>query len=221
MELSELRQKSSAKVLIRGPSGSGKTINSAEIALTVAGEGYDVLFADMESEGSDTMLKLVEHGEYSEEDLATLSYREIGSYDAFMKAINDASGFDLLVLDPMDHKHTYVLREVAEAATKSGADWNEYPQIYDQEKKIMSGISDMNTNVVCTLDPESGKKDKPKGAQVNIHGYYGIVVDVFKSGDSWGHKIDNWIGRSDLIGGELTNTELHEAISKEILERTG
>jgi len=219
MELEELKKKSSAKVLLRGESGSGKTLNACKVALAVLDKGYNVRYIDMESEGSDTLVKLVETGGYDEDVVSGLEYVEVDSYDEFMSGMTTLGDVDLLVIDPMDHKHTYVLREVADAKTKSDADWNEYPQIYDQEKKIMSAISDMNTNVVCTLDPDSGKDSKPKGAQTNIHGYYGVVVDLYRQGDDWAHKVDNWIGRGDLIGGEINNVEVHQAITKEVLDR--
>lgn len=219
MEFDELKAKTNTKILVRGESATGKTRTAVLVTLEVLSEGHNVKYIDLESEGRETLVRLVENGDYDKEVVQGLDYVTVDGYESFKSEMLDGEDYDLLVVDPMDHKHTMVLEYVTDAKTKADADWNEYPQIYSGEKQIMETISDMETNVLCTLDPDSGKDDKPKGSQTNIHGYYSIVVDLYRSGDEWQHKVFNWIGRSDLIGGEMGNVDLHEALSKEVLER--
>ncbi len=219
MDFQELKSKAKKKALLRGESATGKTMTASQTTMRVLDSGYEVKYIDLESEGRDTIVKLVEDGEYEEEVVSGLDYVQPDDYEDFESELSRGSNFDLVVIDPMDHKHTMVLKHVSDAKTKADADWNEYPQIYSGEKQIMESISNMDTNVLCTLDPDSGKEDKPKGAQTNIHGYYSIVVDLYRGGDEWQHKVFNWIGRPDLIGGSINNVELHEALSEAFMDR--
>lgn len=219
MDFGQLKSNTSSKILLRGESATGKTMTASKVSMEILEAGYSVKFIDLESEGRETIVKLVDRGDYEESDVEELSYVQVSKYEELESEIQSGEDFDLLVIDPMDHKHTMVLKYVTDAKTKADADWNEYPQIYSGEKQIMEKISNMGTNVLCTLDPASGKEDKPKGTQVNIHGYYSVVVDLYRSGDEWQHQVFNWIGRPDLIGGEIDNFDLYEALGEEIAER--
>jgi hypothetical protein len=219
MDIGELKKQTSLKVLSRGKSGTGKTRLASLVALGVLEEGYSVLYIDTETEGATNMVTLIDKEGYDDDVVENLTYLQVSNYEGMKSSLNNAEDYDLVVFDTLDHKHSFVLKAVTDAKRDADADWNEYPQIYSEEKEFMTDISNVNTNVLATIDPESGKSSKPKGTQVNIHGYFSVVVDLYRDGDSWSHKIDNWIGRSDLIGKELSNVDLHEALLKEVLER--
>lgn len=218
MDIEELRKKSNRKILLRGNSGRGKTRQSAMVTLHVLDEGGDVLFIDTESEGAPTILALIDQLGYDEDLVDGLEYEMVESYEDMKSSLNNSSDYDLVVFDTLDHKHSYVLKAVTDAKTKADADWNEYPQIYSKEKEFMDDLRKLETNLLATIDPESGKSNKPKGTQVNIQGYFTIVVDLYRDGNDWSHKIENWIGRSDLIGKEIRNTDIHDALASEIIE---
>ncbi len=218
MDIEELRERSNRKVLLRGKSGRGKTRQSSLVALEVLDEGGEVLFIDTESEGATTILGLIDEMDYSEDLVDNLEYERVESYEDMKSSLNNASDFDVVVFDTLDHKHSYVLKAVTDAKTKAEADWNEYPQIYSKEKEFMDDLRKMDTNLVATIDPESGKSNKPKGTQVNIQGYFTIVVDLYRDGSDWSHKVENWIGRSELIGKQIGNTDLHDALASEIVK---
>jgi len=219
MKLEELKRQSNLKVLFRAKSGYGKTLRSAKIALSVSAEGGPVLYVDTEAEGSTTMVNLIESGRFDEGALENLEYEQVNSYEELMGCIgNDVQrDYDLVVVDTLDHKHTFALRHVTDAQNAADADWNEYPRIYSAEKDVMEAIGKPKANIVATIDPESGKIDKPKGAQTNIHGYFGTVVDLRKTEDGWSHTIRNWVGKSKAIGNKVT--DLDEVLTDEILER--
>lgn len=220
MKFQDLKQQSKQKILLRGESGSGKTYTAAKIALEVATNGGRTLYADTESEGSTTLVHLIESGEYNKSDVDNIDYQQVESYEDLVDVVSHETqkDYDLLVLDTIDHKHSYVLKEVTGAKRESDAEWNEFMTIYSEEKEIMEKIGKPQTNIVATLDPESGKNDKPKGAQTNIHGYFGIVVDTVRRGDGeWGTIIDNYVGRPDAINTNPPN--FVEKMSEEILER--
>lgn len=218
MKYDELKKKSKIKVIFQGPSGSGKTLASSKVALEVMKEGGEVLYIDTEAEGSETIVNLIEDGEYSEDIVERLEYIRPDDYDEVTEVLERASGYDLMVFDTLDHKHTYVLKAVTDAKRDAGADWNEYAQIYSEEKELMNTLGDPDTNIVATLDPESGKSDKPKGAQTNILGYFSAVVELRKKGSGeWSHKVLNWVGKSHVIGNAIP--DMPEAIASEINER--
>lgn len=219
MKYEEIKRQSNIKVLFRGKSGRGKTFSSAKVALIVSRAGRDVLYIDTEQEGSTTIVELVESGEFEEGDVENVEYVQAESYSDLMGYISPETqkDYDLVIVDTMDHKHSFAIRKVTDSR-KPDADWNQYPQIYDAEKQIMERIGKPNTNIICTLDPESGKMDKPKGCQTNIHGYYTGVIDMRKDGDDWGNIVRNYVGKGDIIGKQIG--ELPENIADKIIERS-
>lgn len=218
MEFEELKKQSNLKVLFEAPSGFGKTYSTAKVVLELLDGGKSVLYVDTEAEGSETLINLIEDGEYEESVVENLDYVRAEDYNTLTEAINKGGNYDLLVVDTLDHKHSYVLKAVAGAKRDSDADWNEYPQIYSEEKELMNLLGDPETNVIATLDPDSGKRDKPKGAQTNIRGYFSAVIELRKQGDGeWGHKIINWVGKSDWIG--KAHPEFPDVVSDEIEDR--
>lgn len=225
MELEELKQQSNIKVLLRGKSGRGKTYRACEVALNVCDVGGEVLYLDTEAEGSTTMVALVEDEEtdYTAETVEGLDYRQVDSYDELMALIDNDSGvqgdFDLVVIDTLDHKHSYVLKHVTDAKRDSDPDWNEYAAIYSEEKEFMEQIGKPGTNIIATIDPDSGSMDKPKGAQTNIHGYFTAVIDLTKESDGWSHKIRNWVNKGDAIGAK--HPDLTGKLTEEVEERSG
>jgi hypothetical protein len=212
MELEELRQKSYTKTLLRGKSGRGKTYNCCKVAMMVSEMGGDVLYVDTESEGSTTMLNLVEGGEFDEDSIQNIEYEQVTSYDEFKSCLDERMGdYDLVVIDTLDHKHSFVIKEVTDAKRESDADWNEYATIYSEEKEVMERIGKPESHILATIDPESGKSEKPKGAQTNIVGYFSIVVDMKKSSDGWKNPVKNYVGDADKIGESPTNLAEHIA----------
>lgn len=218
MEFEELKQQSNLKILLEGPSGRGKTINSVRTALEILADGGSVLYIDTEAEGSETFVNLIEDGDYDEGVVNNLEYVRVSSYSNLVEAMNGAGEYDLMIVDTLDHKHSYVLKAVTDAKRGSDADWNEYPQIYSEEKELMASLGDPDTNVIATLDPNSGKRDKPKGAQTNIRGFFSVVIELRKQGEGeWAHKILNWVGKSDWIG--KAHPEFPQVLAEEIKER--
>jgi len=219
MNLKELKQYSNIKVLFRGKSGRGKTRLAVYVALGVADAGGDVLYIDTEAEGATTMVSFIESGKYPEEAVETLEYVRADNYEDFASNITQEvqSDYDLVVVDTLDHKHSYVLKHVTDSKLESEADWNEYPMIYSKEKQIMEELAQPKSNIVATLDPDSGSNQKPKGAQTNIHGYFSAVIDLTKSGSDFDHVIRNWVGKGHAIGNSASNLE--ETLVDEILER--
>lgn len=224
MNFDTLKAQSNMKVLLRGKSGSGKTRTASVVSLRVSSSGGKVLYLDTEQEGSTTMVNLVESDgtDFDESDVENIEYVLVSSFDEYMDYIDPENGyhdeFDLIVVDPLDHKHTYALRKVVEQQEAQSADWNEYARIYDVEKSMMEKLQKPKTNILGTIDPESGKSDKPKGAQVNIVGYFGVVFDLYRDGEGWGNKVRNYVGKSDVIGNEVGNMVEH--ITEEVIERS-
>lgn len=218
MEIQELRQQSNLKVLFEGPSGYGKTYSACKVCLKLLGEGLDVLYLDTESEGSETMLNIIDEEGYDDSIVDGFDYIRASDYTQMTEGITKGSEYDLLVVDTLDHKHSYVLKAVADAKRDSDADWNQYPQIYSEEKELMNTLGDPETNVIATLDPDSGKRDKPKGAQTNVEGYFSAVVELRKQGEGeWGHKILNWVGKSDWIG--KAHPDFPDVVAEQITAR--
>jgi len=219
MKLEELKQMSNIKVLFRAKSGRGKTLHACRVALKVSDNGGRVLYVDTEAEGSTTMVNLIEGGEFDEGALEAMEYEQVNSYEELMglldKDVQDE--YDLIVVDTLDHKHTFTLRHVTDEQNAADVDWNEYPRIYNAEKQVMEAIGKPRANIISTIDPESGKMDKPKGTQTNVHGYFGTVVDLRKAEDGWSHTIRNWVGKRKAIGNKVSN--LDEVLAEEILER--
>ena len=203
MDIDELRKEAFIKVLLWGSSGRGKTFNASKVTLELLEEGYDVLYCDTESEGSTTMVQLIDEGEYDEEVVDNLDYVQVDSVEEWYAQFDRSDNFDLMVIDTLDHKHSYVVKGVADARRESDADWNEYPQIYGEEKNMMERIGKPETNIIATIDPDSGKSDKPKGAQTNVRGYFTAVIQLTKSGDEYSNKILNWVGKTDWIGKKM------------------
>lgn len=226
MKLSDLKKQSNIKVLLKGISGTGKTKTLCETGLLVSRAGYRVLYIDTESEGSTTMVKLIENPdvEFAEDDLENLEYVQVGTYDGLMEYIDPDNGYhdeyDLIIIDTLDHKHTFTLRKVIDEQDAQNADWNEYPRIYGAEKNMMEKIGKPKTNIMASLDPESGKIDKPKGTQTNIHGHFNIVFNLVKDGDEWFSLINNYVGRTDVIGGKVKSDDVPEKMADEILDRS-
>jgi len=224
MEFEELKKLSITKVLLRAKSGRGKTRTACKVALEVSRAGGKVKYVDTESEGSTTLVAMVESSDndYSPEDVENIDYVQCNNFDTLMDEISNDNGnnedYDLLIVDTLDHKHSYVLKHVTDAKLASKADWNQYPHIYSQEKEIMESLGKANTNVLATLDPDSGSIDKPKGAQTNIHGYFTVVIELVKDDDGWGNRIRNWVGKGDAIGKK--HPRIDDALTEEILART-
>lgn len=201
MDVSELQELTQKRILLEGPSGYGKTYTSCQVALGVLEAGGSVMYVDTETEGSGTILNVMRDQGHDDEVIEDLEYQRVDDYDGMKNAIERASGFDLMVFDTLDHKHSYVLKAVADAKRDNDADWNEYPQIYGEEKEVMRAMGSIGTNVVATIDPESGSDSKPKGAQTNIRGYFTAVVEMRKPAeDEWGHKVIAWMDHPEWIG---------------------
>lgn len=219
MKFQDLKRQSNTKILLRGKSGRGKTNAASKIALRVSRNGGKVLYLDTEAEGSTTMVSLVENGEFEESDVENLTYKRIESYDNLMEQISEDNQekHDLIVVDTLDSKHTFALEKVTNSKMASNADWNQYPAIYSREKQVMETLGKPKCNILCTLDPDSGKMDKPKGAQTNIHGFFTVVMDMTKNGDSWGNVTRNFVGRGDWIGKKVPDVD--EVLADEVLQR--
>jgi len=218
MEMEDLIKQSNLKVLFEGPSASGKTYKTCQIVVEVLDRGGEVMYCDTEAEGAETIVQIVKDGDYEDDVIEKLDYRRVDDYDELEGAFEDSGDYDLLVIDTLDHKHTYVLKAVTDAKRSGGADWSEYATIYSYEKEVMERIGKPETNVICTLDPESGSDDKPKGAQTNVEGYFSVVIDLSRGAEEWQHKIRNWIGESDWVNKK--HPELVEDISSRIIERS-
>lgn len=221
MDIDELRKKSHSKVLLYGPSMRGKTMAASRVALLVAEAGGKVKYVDTESEGSTTLIKLVDESRYSEEAVENIEYVVVGDYQELEDEIGEENGnhdrYDLIIVDPLDHKHTFAIKAVTDAKMKSEADWNQYPAIYSAEKQLMEIISKPSTNFLCTLDPDSGSMDKPKGAQTNIKGFFSVVGLLKKGEETYSTRIKNWVGRPDLIDAEVETNMVCEKIAQEVL----
>ena len=206
MDFEELKQKDNVKVLLRGKSGRGKTRLCCKLSLEVSRAGGEVLYVDTEAEGSSTMVAMIEHSDskYEPSDVDNIEYVQANDYSELIDYVDNEgrhqANNDLVVIDTLDHKHSYVLKAVTDAKHDGDADWQEYASIYAEEKEVMEMVGKPPTNVIATLDPESGSRGKPKGAQTNIRGYFTIVLRMLKSDDDWTHKIINWVGHSDRIG---------------------
>ena len=220
MDFEELKRQANHKVLFYGRSRSGKTRAVTTIALEAAHAGLKVKYVDTESDGSMSLVNLIERGDYKREAVRNIEYIVVDNYDELVSNISKDSGsqdkFDLIIVDTLDHKHTFALRKVTDAKVKSDADWNEYPMIYSTEKQIMEIISKPDTNFVATLDPESGSMDKPKGAQANILGFFSVVVRLQKDSDTYAGTIENWIGRDDVIGATKKTDDVVGAITERV-----
>jgi hypothetical protein len=222
MEFEELKRKSNQKILFYAPTMRGKTRSVSTLALELSREGVPVKYVDTESEGSSTLVTLVEEGSYEREDVENIEYVVVDNYEELVHEISQEGGthdeYGLIVVDTLDHKHTFALKEVTDAKTKSDADWNEYPAIYSAEKQIMEIISKPQTNFAATLDPDSGSMDKPKGAQANVLGFFSIVINLERGDDTYAGTIENWIGRTDVTGATLETEDILNKLSDVLIE---
>lgn len=219
MDFEELKSLSNVNVLLRGKSGRGKTHTSSEVALGVADAGGKVLYMDTEAEGATTLVTFVENGVYEEDAVENVTYEQVEEYEEVMEMLEEANGYDLLIFDTLDSKHTMALKEVTDATLKADADWNQYPFIYSAEKEMMKQIRSADCNVICCLDPDSGSMDKPKLCQTNVHGAFSVVIDMSRSSQEWNNTVRNWVGNGDIIGKSVGNLE--EALINEVKERSG
>lgn len=231
MKLQELKKQTNEKFLLRGKSARGKTDTAGRVALRVADEGRDVKYIDTESEGASTLVKLIEgENEFTEDMLENVEYVKVNDYDDFIDelSLEEQNKYDLVIVDTFDHKHNYATRKVMEDVIeddedneKMEPDWNMYPEIYSREREIMELVNNPRTNMLGTLDPDSGKMDKPKGCQTNIHGYFTCVLDLKKSNGEYQDKVVNWVGKSDWIDRPTGDREKRvKAVTQEIIERT-
>jgi SpoVK/Ycf46/Vps4 family AAA+-type ATPase len=222
MEFEELKRQSNKTILLYGPTMRGKTMSVSNIALSLASQGVPVKYVDTESEGSSTMVELVERGKYEESAVNNIEYVVVDDYDEFVNEIDEEQGvhdeYGLIVIDSLDHKHSFALKKVTDAKMKSEADWNEYPAIYSTEKQIMEIISKPQTNILATLDPNSGSENKPKGAQTNIKGYFSIVIELERGDNMYAGTIENWIGREDILLTTHETTDIVDKLTNEIRE---
>lgn len=220
MKLNTLKEFSTVNVLLEGKSGRGKTYNACQIAVEVLDSGGSVLYIDTETQGSKTLVKVVEEG-YHNDVVEDLDYRRASDLDSLMPAIDEAEDYDMVVVDTLDHKHGFVIEAVTEAKSNPEADWNEYPVIYSKEKEVMQALENSKTSVVATLDPESGSSEKPKGAQTNVRGYFDVVFRLVRNDAEWGNSCLNWVGQGDRIGktaGDLPGRIVEELADYGVLE---
>lgn len=223
MDLQDLKNKSKVKALFWAKSGRGKTYQLSKLALKASRKGLNVLYLDTESEGSTTMVELIENGDFDEEDLDNVKYKKISTFKELREYTDPDEGHqrnvDILIIDTLDHKHTYTIKEVTEDKQEPEADWNEYPAIYSKEKQIMENLGDPNCHVAAAIDPDSGKASKPKGAQTNVRGYFTIVAKLTKDGSEWSNKILNFVGGSDYIGAQIADKEINDVVLETIKDR--
>lgn len=224
MDFEELKQQSVIKVLIEGESGKGKTYRASVIALKIARAGGKVLYVDTEAEGSTTLVALIEDEDtpYTKDDVDNIEYVQPNNYGELRGYVDKESGthseYDLIILDTLDHKHSYVLKSVTDAKRESGADWQEYASIYAEEKNLMEQLGKPSTNILATLDPDSGSTDKPKGAQANVRGYFTAVIRLLRADDGYSHQIKNWVNKGDAVG--MKHPDLENKIADEVMERS-
>ena len=224
MEFDELKERSKNKFLLRGASGSGKTYQAVRAALELSINDYNVAYVDTESEGSSTMVNLIlsDDTEYEKEYVRNIEYYNVSGYEGLLEWCDHEDGlherFDVVIIDTLDHKHTYALSRVTDDKKDTGADWNEYSMIYAAEKHMMEKLGKPEVDVIATLDPNSGKSDKPKGAQTNIEGYFSVVMDLDKDDNGWSYVIENYVGRSDLIGNAVQGMSPSDIAVREILQ---
>lgn len=222
MKLNEIKSQANKKVLLRGESGRGKTQTSVKVAITVSAAGHDVLYVDTETEGAETIATMVEAGEHTEDEIENIDYQQATNYDEFMDLIVEENhkDYDLMIVDTLDHKSTYAQMEEADAQKASDVEWSEWFGVYETEKDIMETLNKPRTNIIATLDPQSGSMDKEKGVQTNIHGYFNVVVELKKHGDEYTNRVRNFVGRGDVIGNELGGDKtLWENLSSMVLDR--
>lgn len=224
MDIDDLRSKSHIKILFRGFSGTGKTLNSCIVALEVAKEGGRVKYIDTEDEGSETIVDMVDSGWYDSDLEGEIEYTRVTGAKEFFDEFpeEDQCDWDLVVVDTLDHKHTYALRVVTDERKKSDVNWNQFPAIYDAEKSFMQAVGQPDTHIVASIDPESGKSDKPKGTQVNVDGYFDIVVRL-QRGDNvdWEGVVENFVGDLDnnYIGKKASGDNLRDFVRQEVAGR--
>lgn len=159
------------KVLLKGTSGTGKTHYLTRIAKDYDG---DVLFVDTEEEA---LLMF----QTFEEDLSHIDYFQVENFKVFEELIGRQRDYDLVCVDTLDDKNTFSIED----ATRDGEaspEWNQYANIYAKEKRLMRQIRKPDANMLCAVDPESGKKDKPKDVAVNVDGRFTTVLELRDNG---------------------------------------
>jgi hypothetical protein len=189
----------------------------------LAQEGAKVLYVDTEAEGSTTMVALVEDEdtEFEKGDVENIEYERVNEFSEYMEYLHPDNGYqdeyDLIVVDTLDHKHTYAIKEVVGDVKIDEVDFNQWNPIYDKQKKMMEVINDPRTNILATIDPDSGKMDKPKGTQTNVHGYFNIVIDLMYNSGEYKNKIRNWVNKGEHRGKAVP--ELEEKLTEEFRSR--
>ena len=110
---------------MRGKSGRGKTDTSCRIVVELLSRGADVIYVDTESEGANTIVKLVENGDYDDDIVENLEYVQVSTYDALTQSLERQGDHDVMVVDTLDHKHTFAIKGVTYAKRESDADENQ------------------------------------------------------------------------------------------------
>lgn len=218
MEYEQLLEKTNRKVHLKGVSNTGKTFTASKVVVNCLRAGMEVCVGDLEDSVVKTIVNIIESNDVDKEVVGNLEMVEVESFDDLIELTERGQEFDLVVFDPLDHKHSLAAEHSLDVKTEADIEWNEYHLVYSWEKEVMKRINKMECNVITTIDPESGSSDKDKGVQANIHGYHDIVISLILNGDEHTNKVRKWLGKEDISGSPVGN--LTEGLSKQIIQRT-
>lgn len=138
--------KSQAKLraAIFGPSGAGKTMSSLRIATGLAGKAGRIAVIDTERGSA------AKYADLFEFDVAEPADKTIESY---VETIQQARGYDVLVIDSLSHAWAELLTEIDRLANAKfrGNTWSAWSEGTPKQRKLVDAILDFPGHVIATM----------------------------------------------------------------------
>lgn len=138
--------KSQAKLraAIFGPSGAGKTMSSLRIATGLAGKTGRIAVIDTERGSA------AKYADLFEFDVAEPADKTIESY---VETIQQARGYDVLVIDSLSHAWAELLTEIDRLANAKfrGNTWSAWSEGTPKQRKLVDAILDFPGHVIATM----------------------------------------------------------------------
>jgi len=144
------KEQSKLRLAIFGVAGSGKTLSALRIAKGIAGENGTIALIDSEA-GSSNKYGLGGNGKWQFDfDVCKLDKLSI---DDYIKAINNAKEYDVLVIDSLSHAWQKLLQEVEQIAQSKfrGNSWSAWSQGTPRQKGLINAITWFPGHIIVTM----------------------------------------------------------------------
>ena len=153
------------RLALFGVSGSGKTYSALRIAKGLAGDKGKIAFIDTER-GSAS--KYADRFNFDVCDL------EKATINNLKMMIDDASGYDVLIIDSLTHAWLELLQEVEQTARAKfgGNTWSAWSEGTPKQQSLINSILNFNGHIIATMRVETNwtttVNDKGKVVPVRV-----------------------------------------------------